>query len=80
MDENNNPTDRQYKVLQTLLKFKKQNGYFPSMEEIAQLVGISKQGVNGHIKALEKKGILYKVPGISRAFIIAPQKEEEEEV
>ena len=72
---NDEPTERQDRVLQYLINFKKQNGYFPSLDEMGDALLLSKTGVSNHIKSLEAKGILHKVPGVSRAYIIAPQKE-----
>jgi len=50
-------TDRQRQVFEFLLSTIQQQGYAPSLEEIgAKLRIASKNGVNDHLKALEKKG------------------------
>ena len=52
-------TDRQIEVLDFLADFVRDNGYQPSIREIAKGIGVkSLRGVTVHLDALEKKGYL----------------------
>jgi repressor LexA len=54
-------TERQKEVLEFIEKHLNLKGYFPSLSEIAETLGINnRSGVVGHIKALEKKGYIKK--------------------
>jgi repressor LexA len=45
--------------------------YGPTIREIAAAMGIaSVNGVQGHLDALEKKGVLRRKPGIARGVIL----------
>ncbi len=65
------PTPRQAEVLQYLRSFIAEHGYAPSMTEIGDHFGIrSKNAVNDHLVALEKKGLIEREPFKSRAIRI----------
>lgn len=61
-------TERQQQIAHFIDKFLQQNGYFPSVREIAQAFHIQPNGVQGHLKALEKKDVLCRTQGKVRAF------------
>jgi repressor LexA len=65
-----NLTDRQLEVLRFIVQNIEDNGYPPTIREIGEALDIrSTNGVNDHLKALEKKGFLTRDPVKSRALI-----------
>jgi repressor LexA len=65
----NNITKRQQQVLDFITECINSRGYPPSMREIGEHMGIkSTNGVNDHLKALEKKGFLVRDFMKSRAL------------
>ena len=64
-------TDRQKKVLRFIEDYILTNGYPPTYREIASFMGINTpRGVQQHLKALEKKGVLKLIPGKARGIQI----------
>ena len=65
-------TQRQTQLLQFISDHVKENGYPPSIREMAEHMNIrSTNGVNDHLKALEKKGYLTRKTGLkSRAITL----------
>jgi repressor LexA len=62
-------TDRQLEVLRFIASEIEERGYPPTIREIGEALGIaSTNGVNDHLKALEKKGFLVRDPVKSRAL------------
>ncbi len=62
-------TDRQREVLTFIARSIQERGYPPTLREIGQKLGIrSTNGVNDHLKALEKKGYLQREDLKSRAL------------
>lgn len=69
MDEKSSLTERQKLVLDFIGSSIEQRGYPPTLREIGQHLGIrSTNGVNDHLKALEKKGFLKREDLKSRAL------------
>jgi len=70
-------TDRQREVLSFIARSIEERGYPPTLREIGQKLGIrSTNGVNDHLKALEKKGYLQREDLKSRALrCISPDGE-----
>jgi repressor LexA len=72
-------TDRQLAVLQFIQSHQASQGYPPTIREIGEQLGIkSTNGVNDHLKALERKGMLSRVGSKSRAMEVlsdAPARE-----
>src|SRR5919201_2970140 len=67
-------TDRQLEVLRFIAAEIEERGYPPTIREIGEALGIaSTNGVNDHLKALEKKGFLVRDPVKSRALTPTPQ-------
>ena len=63
------PTDRQKKILEFVLGYQAENGVFPTLREIQAHFGFASPfAVTRHLKALEKKGVLKRLPGKSRSF------------
>src|ERR1043166_5661190 len=69
-DEGKEPlTDRQRAVLEFISQSIERRGYPPTLREIGEHMGIkSTNGVNDHLKALEKKGYLEREDLKSRAL------------
>jgi repressor LexA len=67
-------TDRQLEVLRFIAREIEERGYPPTIREIGEALHIaSTNGVNDHLKALEKKGFLTRDPVKSRALIPTSQ-------
>ena len=67
-------TDRQLEVLRFIAREIEGRGYPPTIREIGEALDIrSTNGVNDHLKALERKGYLSRDPVKSRALIPTPQ-------
>lgn len=63
------PTDRQREVLAFLADYVRERGGAPSMREIGSAFGItSTNGVNDHLIALERKGLIDRDPLVSRGL------------
>jgi len=63
-------TDRQLEVLRFIARQIEEAGYPPTIREIGEALDIrSTNGVNDHLKALERKGFLTRDPVKSRALI-----------
>jgi len=70
-------TDRQLEVLRFIATEIEERGYPPTIREIGEALDIaSTNGVNDHLKALEKKGFLQRDPVKSRALIPTSQARE----
>jgi repressor LexA len=70
-------TDRQLEVLRFIARQIEECGYPPTIREIGEGLDIrSTNGVNDHLKALERKGYLSRDPVKSRALIPTPQARE----
>jgi repressor LexA len=63
-------TKKQREILDFISRFQKENGFAPTLEEIATEFHISRVTAFGHIRALEKKGGLKKRPHESRSIQI----------
>ena len=53
-----NPTPKQLAILTAIRDFRKHHGYSPTMQELANQLGVSKVTVFEHVQALERKGLL----------------------
>lgn len=67
-------TERQAKILEFIEHHEWRNGFWPSIREIQEQFGFkSTNAVMGHLRALENKGSLERIPGQARTFrIIRP--------
>lgn len=65
------PTPRQQQVYDFIAHYQQQNGYAPTLQDIAAHLGIrGNLGVMRHLKALEKKGLLRRATGSSRGIVL----------
>ena len=74
-------SDKQSQIYNFLLEFTKAKGYPPSVREICQAVNLkSTSTVHGHLKRLEKKGLIYRDPTKPRALEIVELSKEDKEL
>ncbi|MBI5524473.1 MAG: repressor LexA [Desulfarculus sp.] len=69
-------TERQAQVLEFINSFLHQQGYPPTVREVAARFGFrSPRAAHDHMKALQRKGYLRSAPGLPRALnVIGPPK------
>lgn len=68
-------TDRQKEILEFINQFRNENGYPPTLREIARNFGmVSTFGVKRHLDALEKKGYLTVESNSSRAINVLDEE------
>ncbi|MAF43462.1 MAG: hypothetical protein CMI54_04735 [Parcubacteria group bacterium] len=63
-------TDRQAEVLSVIDIYIDENGFSPSLLDVANGMEILPNAAQDHLKALEKKGYITRVPKISRSITI----------
>jgi repressor LexA len=68
-----NLTPRQLKIVGFIRDYFGQNGYAPTMQEIADHLGVSRPTVFEHIEALQAKGALRRPALRSRGIELAPE-------
>lgn len=67
---------KQLEVLAFLQRFTQEHGLPPTRGEIAQGLGLkNRQGIDQHLRALESKGAIELVAGISRGIRIRGEEE-----
>ncbi len=66
-----NLTPKQLKILQLIRDSRVRRGYSPTMQELADEIGVSKVTVFEHVEALIKKGALVREPNKARSLSIA---------
>lgn len=66
-----NLTPKQLKILQLIRDWRVRRGYSPTMQELADEIGVSKVTVFEHVEALIKKGALIREPNKARSLSIA---------
>ncbi|HVZ93272.1 MAG TPA: transcriptional repressor LexA [Phycisphaerales bacterium] len=66
-----NLTPKQLKILQLIRDSRVRHGYSPTMQELADELGVSKVTVFEHVEALIKKGALVREPNKARSLSIA---------
>src|SRR5262249_59614030 len=66
-----NLTPKQLKILQLIRDCRVRRGYSPTMQELADEIGVSKVTVFEHVEALIKKGALIREPNKARSLSIA---------
>ena len=69
-------TERQKAILKVLLDFIADNQYPPTRLELANELGITVNGVSEQLQAIERKGHIEIVPGISRGIKILSNDQE----
>lgn len=66
-----NLTPKQLKILQLIRDWRVRHGYSPTMQELADEIGVSKVTVFEHVEALIKKGALRREANKARSLSIA---------
>lgn len=67
-------TDKQRAVLRYIHSYRQQRGYSPSYRDMMQEFSISSlRGMDRHIEALERKGLLRKTFNVSRSFVLTAE-------
>ncbi len=66
-----NLTPKQLRILQLIRDWRVRKGYSPTMQELADEIGVSKVTVFEHVEALIKKGALIREPNKARSLSIA---------
>lgn len=62
------PTPRQASILARIKVHISETGYPPTYQEIADHFGMKVSPVYMHLKALERKGYLSRIPGVARGL------------
>ncbi len=62
------PSKRQVEVLKFVIKFQKEKGYSPSLQEIADNFGVSIPTIHQHVSSLKEKNLLSANKGKRRAI------------
>jgi len=66
------PTPKQLKILETIRNFRVLHGYSPTMQELADHLGVSKVTIFEHVEALEKKGLIVRARNKARSLEVSP--------
>jgi repressor LexA len=66
-----NLTPKQLRILQLIRDWRVRRGFSPTMQELANEIGVSKVTVFEHVEALIKKGALVREPNKARSLSIA---------
>ncbi|HAU5442844.1 TPA: LexA family transcriptional regulator [Cronobacter sakazakii] len=76
-----NLTARQQEVLSLIVAFQKEHGIPPTQKEVANLMGAtSPNAATELLRALQRKGAITLVPGVSRGISINSQNAEDEAI
>jgi len=67
-----NLTPKQLKILTRIRDIRTTRGYSPTMQELADEIGVSKVTVFEHVEALIKKGALVRKPNKARSLELSP--------
>src|SRR2546423_15446043 len=67
------PTPKQLNILIAIRDFRVRHGYSPTMQELADQLGVSKVTIFEHVEALERKSLILRARNRARSLEIAPQ-------
>ncbi len=70
-------TQKQLDVLKFIVSFTKKNGFSPSIREIGTSFNIAPPSVLDHLRALEKKGFIRRLPFKPRCLEVLKQSQGE---
>ena len=68
-----NLTPKQLRILRLIRDYRIAHGYSPTMQELADELGVSKVTVFEHVEALIKKGVLHREPNKARSLSICDE-------
>ena len=66
------PTPKQLRILIAIRDFRVQNGYSPTMQELADQLGVSKVTIFEHVEALERKELILRHRNRARSLEVSP--------
>jgi repressor LexA len=66
------PTPKQLNILIAIRDFRVRNGYSPTMQELADQLGVSKVTIFEHVEALERKGLILRARNRARSLEVSP--------
>src|SRR4051812_4367855 len=66
------PTPKQLKILIEIRDFRLRNGYSPTMQELADQLGVSKVTIFEHVEALERKALILRARNRARSLEVSP--------
>jgi SOS-response transcriptional repressor LexA len=61
-------TQRQKELVEAISRYRATNRHCPTQAELADVLGVSRTRVDHLISALEKKGVVRRLPGKSRTL------------
>ncbi len=68
-----NLTPKQLRILQLIRECREEHGYSPTMQELADALGVSKVTVFEHVNALERKGVLTREANRARSLSMSDE-------
>ena len=68
-----NLTPKQFQIVRFLQDYWVEHEYAPTMQEIADHLGVSRPTVFEHIEAMEKKNVLSREPTLARSVVLSPE-------
>lgn len=66
-------TPKQMRILTLIRDYQRKNGYSPTMQELADVLGVTKVTVFEHVTGLEKKGLLRRFKHRARSLELTPR-------
>jgi len=66
-------TPKQLRILKLIRDYQRKHGYSPTMQELADVLGVTKVTVFEHVAGLEKKGLLLRSKHKARSLELTPQ-------
>src|ERR1700760_710266 len=69
-------TERQSQLLEFLRRYQRQHGVMPSTRDIQKHFGFASQtAAMGHLRALERKGVIRRLAGMARAVVFSNEED-----
>lgn len=68
-------TPKQLRILRLIRDYQRKHGYSPTMQELADVLGITKVTVFEHVSGLERKGLLRRFKHRARSLELTPRVE-----
>ncbi len=68
-------TPKQLRILKLIRDYQRKHGYSPTMQELADVLGVTKVTVFEHVSGLEKKGLLRRSKHRARSLELTPRIE-----
>ncbi len=62
------PTPKQLEILKLLKRLQREHGYCPTLDELGEILGVTKVTVYQHVRALERKGFVTRLPHKARSL------------